>query len=67
MLGYNFYDTEAIENTAQEIGFLEDVKEIDEKATSLFLRFFSQEPEVPLEGIKSIDNQIQVAGVSGYG
>ncbi|OGP95404.1 MAG: hypothetical protein A2157_18455 [Deltaproteobacteria bacterium RBG_16_47_11] len=30
-LGYSFYDTEAIGNTAREMGFFEDVKEIDEK------------------------------------
>ncbi len=39
-LGYNFYDTEAIEEAAQEMGFLKDVKEVDEKAPPLFLRFF---------------------------
>ena len=40
-LGYNFYDTEAIENAAQEMGFLQDIKEIDEKVPSLFERLFS--------------------------
>jgi len=53
-LRYNFYDTEAIEGAAQEMGFLKDVKEIDEKAPSLFLRFFSQSPEVHLNRLHSV-------------
>ena len=53
-LGYAFYDTEAIENTAQEMGFLKDVKEIDEKAPSLFQRFFSQKTEVYLDRLHSV-------------
>ena len=53
-LGYNFYDTEAIESAAQEMGFLKDVKEIDEKAPSLFLRFFSKSPEVHLDRLHSV-------------
>jgi cytidylate kinase len=53
-LEYHFYDTEAIENTAQEISFLKDVREVDEKAPSLFLRFFSQSPEVYLDRLHSV-------------
>lgn len=53
-LEYHFYDTEAIENAAQEMGFLKDVREVDEKAPSLFLRFFSQKPEVHLDRLHSV-------------
>jgi cytidylate kinase len=52
-LEYNLYDTEAIENAAREMGFLEDVKEIDEKAPSLFQRFFSKKPEIHLNRLRS--------------
>lgn len=35
-LQYRLYDTEAIENTAREMGFLKDVKAVDEKVPSMF-------------------------------
>ena len=53
-LGYSFYDTEAIENAAREMGFLEDVKEIDEKVPSLFERLFSHKPEIHLDRLNSV-------------
>ena len=61
-LGYSFYDTEAIENTAREMGFLEDVKEIDEKVPSLFQRLFSQKPEVHLDRLNSIIYELASRG-----
>ena len=61
-LGYGFYDTEAIENTAREMGILEDVKEIDEKAPSLFQRLFSQKPEVHLDRLHSIIYELASRG-----
>ena len=61
-LGYAFYDTEAIENAAQEMGFLKDVKEIDEKAPSLFQRFFSQKPEVHLDRLHSVIYELASRG-----
>jgi cytidylate kinase len=60
--GYAFYDTEAIENASQEMGFLKDVKEIDEKAPPLFLRFFSQEPEVHLDRLHSVIYELASRG-----
>jgi cytidylate kinase len=53
-LGHSFFDTEAIENVAQEMGFLKDIKEIDEKVPSLFQRLFSQKPEVHLDRLNSV-------------
>ena len=32
----NLYDTEAMENTAREMGFLKDVQDIDKKVPSFF-------------------------------
>ena len=61
-LGYGFYDTEAIENTAREAGILEDVKEIDEKVPSLFQRLFSQKPEVHLDRLHSIIYELASRG-----
>jgi cytidylate kinase len=53
-LGYKFYDTEAIENAAREMGFLESVREIDEKAPSLFHRVFSSKPTVDIDRLDSV-------------
>jgi len=61
-LHYSFYDTEAIENTAREMGFLQDVKEIDEKVPSLFQRLFSQKPEVHLDRLNSIIYELASRG-----
>jgi cytidylate kinase len=53
-LGYKFCDTAAIENAAREMGFLESVREIDEKAPSFFRRFFSHKPEISLDRLNSV-------------
>lgn len=61
-LGYHFYDTEAIENAAQELGFLQDVKEIDEKVPSLFERLFSRKPEIHLDRLSSVIYELASRG-----
>ena len=61
-LGYNFYDTEAIESAAQEMGFLQDVKEIDEKVPSLFERLFSYKPEIHLDRLNSVIYELASRG-----
>lgn len=61
-LGYNFYDTEAIENAAQEMGFLQDVKEVDEKVPSLFERLFSHKPEIHLDRLNSVIYELASRG-----
>lgn len=53
-LGYDFYDTEAIEKAAEEMGFLESVKEIDEKAPSFFQRVYSYKPAIELDRLNSV-------------
>jgi len=58
----DFYDTEAIEEAAQEMGFLKDVKEIDEKAPSLFQRFFSQQTEIHLDRLHSVIYELATRG-----
>jgi len=65
-LGYNFYDTEAIESAAQEMGFLQDVKEIDEKVPSLFKRLFSHKPEIDLDRLNSVIYELASRGNSVF-
>lgn len=61
-LGYHFYDTEAIENTAREMGFLRDVKEVDEKVPSLFERLFTHRPEIQLDRLSSVIYELASRG-----
>ena len=61
-LRYQFYDTEAIEKAAREMGFLENVKEIDEKAPSLFQRLFSHKPAIELDRLNSIVYELAKKG-----
>ena len=61
-LGYQFFDTEAIENAAREMGFLKNFKEIDEKAPSLFQRLFSHKPAIELDRLNSIVYELAKKG-----
>ena len=61
-LHYHLYDTEAIESTAREMGFLEDVKEVDEKAPSLFQRLFSHQPEIYLDRLNAVIYELASRG-----
>ncbi len=61
-LGYQFYDTEAIENAAMEMGFLKNIKEIDEKAPSLFQRLFSHKPAIGLDRLTSLVYELAKKG-----
>ena len=61
-LGYHFYDTEAIHHMAQELGVLESVREVDEKAPSFFQRIFSQRPAVYLERLYSVIYELAKQG-----
>jgi cytidylate kinase len=61
-LQYSLYDTEAIENAAREMGFLEDVKEADEKVPSLFERLFSHRPEIHLDRLNSVIYELASRG-----
>ena len=53
-LQYKFYDTEAIECTAREMGFLDDIREVDGKAPSFLKRLFSLRPEIFLERLYAV-------------
>jgi cytidylate kinase len=61
-LGYRFYDTKAINRMAQELGFLESVREVDERVPSIFQRLFSQRPMVYLERLYSVIYELAKQG-----
>jgi cytidylate kinase len=61
-LGYRFYDTNAINHMAQELGFLGSVREVDERVPSIFQRLFSQRPMVYLERLYSVIYELAKQG-----
>ena len=61
-LGYQFYDTEAIENEARDMGFLESIQEIDKKTPSLFQRLFSHKPAIELDRLTSLIYELAKKG-----
>lgn len=61
-MGYNFYDTEAIENAARDMGFLDSVQEIDQKTPSLFQRLFSHKPAIELDRLTSLVYELAKKG-----
>jgi cytidylate kinase len=61
-LGYKFHDTDAIENMAREMGFLDDVRKVDEKPPSFFMRFFSQKPEAHADRLDSVIYELASRG-----
>jgi cytidylate kinase len=61
-LGYRFYDTEAINQMAQELGVLESIREVDEKTPPLFQRIFSQRPVIYLERLYSVIYELAKQG-----
>jgi cytidylate kinase len=61
-LGYKFFDTEAIDNAAREMGFLKSVKEINEKLPALFQRLFSHRPTIDLDRLNSVIYELAKGG-----
>jgi len=61
-LGYRFYDTEAINQMAQELGVLESIREVDEKTPPLIQRIFSQRPVIDLERLYSVIYELATRG-----
>ncbi len=61
-LQYNFYDTEDIEKKAEEMGILDDIREVNDKAPSSFKRFFSYRPEICLDRLYVVIYEIARQG-----
>jgi len=58
----NLYDTDAIENTAREMGFLKDVQGVDEKVPSFFERSFSSRPQMHLDRLMAVIYELASRG-----
>jgi cytidylate kinase len=61
-LKYTFYGEKELFDAASEIGFLSDVKKLDEKAPALLERFFSEKPKIYLDRLQSIIYEVAKKG-----
>ena len=61
-LGYRLIDTEDIDSKAREMGFLESVSEMDEKAPSFLKKVFSNRPNINLARLNSIIDELGKQG-----
>ena len=61
-LKYSLYGEEKFFEAASEMGFLSDIKKLDEKAPALFERFFSEKPKIYLDRLQSIIYEVAKKG-----
>ena len=61
-LKYAFYDTEDIEKKAEEMGILDDIREVNDKAPPPLKRFFSYRPEICLDRLYVVIYEIARLG-----
>lgn len=53
-LGYTFFGEEELVRFSHEMGFLHDVKKLDEKSPTFFERLFSEKPKIYLDRLQSV-------------
>jgi len=61
-LNYYFLGEEELFKTASEMGFLSDIKKLDEKPPALIERFFSERPKIYLDRLQSIIYEVAKKG-----
>jgi cytidylate kinase len=61
-LGYTFYGEEELYKAADEMGFLDDVRKLDEKSPSLFEKFFSERPKIYLNRLQAVILEVAKKG-----
>ena len=61
-LQYAFYDTEDIEKKAEEMGFLDDIREVNDKVPPPLKRLFSDRPEIGLDHLKIVIYELARGG-----
>src|SRR4030042_6476004 len=61
-LKYTFSVEEELFKAASEMGFLSDIKKLDEKAPALLERFFSEKPKIYLDRLQSVIYEVAKKG-----
>ena len=61
-LNYSYYGEKELLKTADEMGFLSDIKKLDEKGPALFENLFSQRPKIYLDRLQSVIYEVAKKG-----
>ncbi len=61
-LKYTFYGAEELFDAADGMGFLSDIKKLDEKPPALLERFFSEKPKIYLDRLQSVIYELAQKG-----
>jgi hypothetical protein len=61
-LKYSFYGEEELFEATSKMGFLSDIKKMDEKAPALFERIFSEKPKIYLDRLQSVIYEVAKNG-----
>jgi cytidylate kinase len=61
-LGYTFYGEEELFKAADQMGFLDDVKKLNEKGPNLLEKFFSERPKIYLNRLQSVILEVAKKG-----
>src|SRR5512137_2534372 len=61
-LSYTYYGEEELLKAADEMGFLSDIKKMDEKGPALFEKFFSERPKIYLNRLQSVIYEVAKKG-----
>jgi cytidylate kinase len=62
LLGYTYYGEEELLKAADQMGFLTDIRKLDEKGPALLTRFFSEKPKVYLDRLQSVIFEVAKKG-----
>lgn len=61
-LGYTFYGERELTEAAEKMGFLSDIRNLDEKAPALLERLFSEKPKIYLDRLQSVIFEVAQEG-----
>ena len=62
ILNYTYYGEDELFKAADELGFLSDVKRLDEKGPTLLEKFFSEKPKLYLDRLQSVIYEVAKKG-----
>ncbi len=61
-LSYTFYGEEELFKSADEMGYLSDIKKLDERSPNLLEKFFSEKPKIYLDRLQSVIYEVAKKG-----
>jgi cytidylate kinase len=62
MLNYDYYGEEELLKAADELGFVKDLKKLDEKGPTFLKNFFSEKPKIYLDRLQSVIYEVAKKG-----